>query len=190
MKKFIEEIGSHENLEKEYVKLFVIFDFYELPNCIELGISNINKSIENLSIIVDKAKTAYEQAFYIEFISLKIQYLEYFLRMYYVKKNKKGKIFPSDDKKTFGMIINDCKLIGFDPNLILSLNEFNHQRINAIHRFLLGDYDEIDFILICEKYKKFGEDIKNYVIKEIGIPIKDSKALPNKVGSMIFSVPK
>ncbi len=111
-------VGGQKEFESEFVKLFQIFDFYELPNSSELGITNNEKSIENLSIIVDKAKRAYEQAFYIEFISLKIQYLEFFLRMYYVRKNSKGKIYPLDDKKTFGRIINDCKQLGFDPDLV------------------------------------------------------------------------
>lgn len=108
---------------------------------------------------------------YMEVISLRLQHSEFWLRLYYVAKNQKGRIFESSDKKTFGVIINDCKKIGFRKDLIDRLEDFNKQRINAIHKYLLGgtDYDELK--KVCFRSNGLDKEVGKYVRNDIGIPI-------------------
>ena len=80
-----EDIGTYKDVQNKLISDNQ--EFFILPNAKNLGLVDGLKAMENLSIIVNRAKKALENHFYIEFISLKIQYLEFLLRIYWVIKN-------------------------------------------------------------------------------------------------------
>jgi hypothetical protein len=57
----IEDIGSYENVKKTIEN--DNHEFIILPNAQNIGIIDFNKSLENLSIIIQKGKSALEQEF-------------------------------------------------------------------------------------------------------------------------------
>jgi hypothetical protein len=85
--------------------------------------------------------------------------------------NREGKVFDPDDKRTFGMIINDCKNLGFDSPLIDRLKSFNDHRVNAIHKYLLGGTDYEELRTVCEASTGLDKEVGEYVWKEIGVVI-------------------
>jgi len=188
MNKKVENIGSYKNLQKTIIS--DNHEFINLPNAKNIGIIDFEKSLENLSIVVERAKSALENNFFIEFISLKIQYLEYFLKIYWVTKNPDKKILDENSRKFFGTLINECKDFGFDSELIGKINEFNNERVKAIHKFLMGGTTESELEIICKKYSKLGNELYNYVLDECGEFVDDINSIPENVGSMIITRPK
>lgn len=183
-----EEIGSYENVQRN-----IIDDEHEfciLPNIKNIGIINSQKAIENISIIVERAKSALENNFYIEFISLKIQYLEFYLKIYWVSKNPNNEILDENSRKFFGTLINECKSYGFETVLIDKINDFNTERVKGIHKYLMGGITESELELVCKKYSKLGNELYNYVIQECGVFIENVTKIPMDEGTMIISRPK
>jgi hypothetical protein len=165
-------------------------EFFILPNAKNIGIIDANKALENQTIIVERAKKALENQFYIEFISLKIQYLEFYLKIYWVIKNPDNKILDETTQKFFGTLINECETYGFEPVLINKIKDFNTTRVKAIHKFMMGATSEEELKIVCEKYSKLGNELDNYVIDECGQFIEDVTKLPQDIGTMIISRPK
>jgi hypothetical protein len=144
--------------------------FHTGPNLFTIGVKNITSFIKNLNTGVEISRKAFEQGFYIENISLRLQNMEIYLRMYIVVKNKKGKLIDSEtDKRTFGNFINDCKNLGFDNDLVNEMKEFNDFRILAIHKYILGEISYNDLREVCLKTKDLDSKVKDYVFNEIFI---------------------
>jgi len=183
-----ENIGTYKDVQTTI--LSDENEFIILPNAKNIGIIDFTKSLENLSIIVERAKSALANNFYIEFISLKIQYLEYFLKIYWVSKNPDNEILDESNRKFFGTLIKECKDYGFDPVLIDKIGSFNSERVNAIHKFLMGGTTESELKLVCEKNSKLGNELYNYVLDECGEFIADVEKIPTEIGSMVISRPK
>lgn len=181
----VEHIGSDDAVRVQLKKdghSFVI-----LPKADEIGIIDPIKSLDNLSIIVERAKNAFNNEYYIEFISLKIQYLEFFLRIYWVRKNPNGSVLTPETRKLFGTLINECKNYGFKQTLIDKLNDFNSGRIKAIHKYLMGGTSEEELGNVSKKYEKLGNEIQEYVLSEVGTLIHTPEDIPTDENSMIFT---
>jgi len=188
MENKIEDIGTYNNVQNRLIS--DNHEFFILPNAKNIGIVDANKALENLTIIVERAKKALENQFYIEFISLKIQYLEFYLKIYWVIKNPDNKILDETTHKFFGTLINECKTYGFEPVLINKIADFNTTRVKVIHEFMMGATSEEELKIVCEKYSKLGNELYNYVIDECGQFIEDVTKLPQDIGTMIISRPK
>jgi hypothetical protein len=183
-----ENIGTYKDVQTTI--LSDEHEFIILPNAKNIGIIDFAKSLENLSIIVERAKSALANNFYIEFISLKIQYLEYFLKIYWVSKNPDNEILDENNHKFFGTLIKECKDYGFDTVLIDKIGSFNYERVKAIHKFLMGGTTESELKLVCEQNSKLGNELYNYVLDECGEFIADVEKIPTEIGSMVISRPK
>jgi hypothetical protein len=146
--------------------------FKRAPNLLTIGVKNVPGFVENLNIGGQKSIQAFEQGFYIETISLRLQHIEIYLRMFYVFKNRNGKLIDSDtDKRTFGNFINDCKTLDFDEDLLNELKEFNEYRIKAIHKYILGEISYDDLKIVCDDTKGLDARVREYVFTEIGVEI-------------------
>jgi hypothetical protein len=185
MSEKIEHIGSYENMKKTILN--DNHEFINLPNAKKIGVLDFYKSLENLSIIIQKAKSALEQDFFIEFISLKIQFLEFYLKIYWVSKNPNNEILDENSRKFFGTLIQECKDYGFEISLIEKISAFNKERVKSIHKFLMGGITESELKSFCIKNSKLGNELYNYVLDECGEFIDDVENIPEDVGSMIIT---
>jgi hypothetical protein len=181
----IEDIGSYEDMKRTITN--DNHEFIILPNLDDIGVIDFYKSLENLSIIVQKAKAALEQEFFIEFISLKIQYLEYYLKIYWVTKNPNNEVLDENSRKFFGTLIQECKEYGFESTLIEKISDFNKERVKSIHKFLMGGITESELKSFCIANSKLGNELYNYVLDECGEFIDDVKNIPEDVGSNIIT---
>jgi len=169
------ELQSKETLTdsemKELISLSTPNEFKKLPNMYLLGVIDVERATNNLKEGPERTKNALNNKCYLEVISLRLQHAEFWLRMFWIAKNKKGKIYDPEDKRTFGVIINECKQLGFRPDLIDRLLSFNEVRINAIHKYLLGatGYDELSEV--CAKSHGLDGEVSEYVRNEIGLPL-------------------
>ncbi|MDD5222693.1 MAG: hypothetical protein PHE84_01770 [bacterium] len=171
----IKELKKKEELtDKEMQELIALSPpgtFKKGPNLQNIGVVDIEKAFKNLKEGPDRSKNAMRNECYLEVISLRLQHTEFWLRIFWVVKNGKGKIFFPDDKRTFGKIIDDCEKLNFRKDLINKLRKFNSERINGIHKYLLGATDYSELFKICENSKGIDSEIGEYVRSDCFIPI-------------------
>ncbi len=184
----LENVGSYGDMLSQIN--IEQFEILLLPKSGNIGIINAQKAIANLSILVDRAKSALENEYFIEFISLKIQYIEFFLKIFWVTKNPSNAVLDENDRKYFGTIIYDCEVFGFDKNIISNIKDFNDSRIKAIHKYLMGGTTEEELKIISLTHSKLGNEIYEYVIKECGEIINDFSSIPQDVGTIFVARPK
>lgn len=173
--KRLEELKSKETLTddemNELIRLSPSGSFKSVPNLKAMGVVDVARAFENLKEGPGQSKHALENECYLEVISLRLQHIELWLRMFWVTRNKKGKIFDPNDKRTFGMIINDCANLGFRPDLVVRMKEFNAHRVNAIHKYLLGATDYSELREACEDHTGLDMEVGDYVRNQVGIVI-------------------
>lgn len=145
---------------------------------------NINVHLNNMQEVQTRIDNALANNCYIEVLSLRIQVMDYWLRIYFV--NKSG----NDDKRKreFGALLDQCKELGLDSDLYKEIDEFNKNRVKAIHGFVVGliRYNELEEIAA----KSRSELIKLilFVIDNCGEVISKLEGM-NNVGDAIFNVP-
>jgi hypothetical protein len=165
------EILTDDQME-ELGNLLPKGEMKSLPNLLSIGITNLEGYIRNFQEGGNISRRAYKEGFYIETISLRLQLIELYLRMYYVAKNTSGKMIdPELDKRTFGSYINDCKNLGFDSELIDEMIEFNKHRVIVIHKFLMGEVEYSSLKDVCDTTQGLDDRVSKYVINEIGIAL-------------------
>ncbi len=157
---------------QELVDLSDPGEILSLPNLRLIGTGDIDRAIMNLGEIVERIKRAIGQGCYLEVISLRLQQMEFWLRLFYVAANKKGEIIAPDDKRTFGQIVTDCARLGFEPAIVIRPREFNKHRIDAIHKYVLGATDYNELQRVCEKFTGLPDQVCAYVGRKIGLPVK------------------
>ena len=169
----LRELRAKETLSdeemQELIRLNPSGTFKTLSNLVTMGVVDVDKAFNNSKEGPTRSRHALEQGCYLEVISLRLQHAEFWLRMFWVAKNRQGSIFAQDDRRTFGVIIKDCSDLGFRLDLINRLKEFNQHRINAIHKYLLGatDYDELRDV--CDASTGLDEEVGKYMRNEVGI---------------------
>ncbi len=125
----------------------------------------------NLKEGAELSRRAYESGCYIEVISLRLQHIDFWLRAYWVARNKGGEIFDAKDKRTFRALIEDCKKLGFDEELIERMRSFNQARVDSIHKYLLGAIRYADLAAVCDNHRGLDSDVRKYVCQHVGIPV-------------------
>src|ERR1035437_3541125 len=85
-----------------------------LPNLGLIGVENVLQAGVNIALIPQLVLRAEEHGFYLEAISLRLQYIEFWLRSFWVARNPKHEMYGKNDKRTFGSILKDCIKLGLD----------------------------------------------------------------------------
>lgn len=94
----------------------------------------VERSMENRAELSNRIKTARAQNFLIEVISLRIQYMDIWLRIYFEN------VPPHEHvrQQEFGRLLRQCFDLGLEKNLYDAILKFNKDRVKAIHGYLLG----------------------------------------------------
>ena len=158
--------------------------FLILPNAAALGVCDYERAGRNLAEIPERGVVAYQSGCFIEVIELRMQYMDFWLRMYWVVKNDAGAVFVENDRRTFGRVITDCEEVGLPPRLVKRLRAFNTDRIEAVHKYLLGATDYQGLRVVCDSHGALQEVVKEYVVKAVGRP---ATSVEDTVGSMLLS---
>lgn len=102
--------------------------------------NNFTGFVKNWKTLKVRTGRAYAEGFYMEVISLSLQYIDYWLRLYFLDKAK-----GQDRPKEFGRLLKACKPLGLRGKLYDRLHRFNKERVKAIHGYVVGAivYDEL-----------------------------------------------
>jgi hypothetical protein len=142
----------------------------------------IEQHMKNHEIFGLRIKHAKDVGCWIEVISIRLQVIDYWLRVYFVNKAPVGYI----RRKEFGRLLNQCREFGLGINLFNKLRVFSENRINAIHGFIVGrtDYENLKDV-VFESESLISETIIR-VLENSGVVITNLDGQYH-VGDMIVN---
>jgi hypothetical protein len=130
--------------------------FLEGPEFTKLGVTNPEQFLANFRDLEQEAEYAYQHAFFLEAVSLRLLALDFMLRAYVVHRTGEAiEPYSQQDRKSFGFLIGQAERNDLPEDLVNDLRAFNRARNAGIHHFLLGRtsyqrigdaYREADFL--------------------------------------------
>lgn len=121
-------------------------EFLEGPEFTKLGVTDPHRFLANFRGIDEEAEYAYQHAFFLEAISLRLLTLDFMLRAYVVHRtNEAIEPYSRQDRMPLGQLITQAAQNGLPEQLVNDLRAFNQARNARIHHFLLGrtSYQEL-----------------------------------------------
>ena len=99
----------------------------------------------------------------IEVISLRIQYLDLWLRAFF--ENTPHKVVR---EREFGRLLKQCFKQGLDKSLYEDIHQFNRNRIKAIHGYLIGITTYTELGVVVGKSEGLSEALAEFVVLNSG----------------------
>lgn len=146
--------------------------------------THIRQALENQEEIGERIKHARNSNCLIEVISLRLQNMDMWLRVFYSNTPTKEK-----RKQEFGPFIRQCFDVGLDKKIYDRLVKFNKDRRVAIHCYLLGQMKYEDFRATVDNSDGLADEIIKFVILNAGeIVTPEHRNMSGKAGDSIFRV--
>ncbi|GFO53084.1 hypothetical protein GMSM_00910 [Geomonas sp. Red276] len=165
----------------ELIRLSPPGTFVTLPNFEDMGVVDLRRAFKNLQEGTERSRYAFEVGCYIEAIALTIQHAEFWLRMFVAGLSHDKEIFRQNNKKSFGMVVMECKRLGMDRTLVTELLEFNRKRVSSVHQYLLGVTDYDDLLSACRQYLGLDRKVQQYVVAAIGEPATGAEDITGRL---------
>jgi len=131
---------------------------------------------------IQHAKTA---SCFIEVISLRIQYLDLWLRVFF-----ENTPHEAVRQRQFGRLLRQCLKQGLEKNLYDRIYKFNGHRVKAIHGYLIGltTYAEIEYVV--RESEGFSEALVEFVVLNSGeVVTGDFENQYHNRGDDVYHVP-
>ena len=144
---------------------------------------SIHTHLNNLSGISEKIQRAIELECFIEAISLRLQIIDFWLRVFFVNRCAEGQT----RKREFGALLDQCKGLDLDQEIYEKLKAFNKHRINAIHGYVIGKTTYKELEPVVKESKKLSSELIIYVLENTGEDIQDMEGRTFEVGDMILN---
>lgn len=142
-------------------------------------------NIRDVGRRIGKAKHA---GCYIETISLRLQIIDFWLRIFFVNKTAIGQ----KRRWTFDELLEQCKKIGLKDHLYRKIISFNSKRKDAIQEFLTGNIKYEDLLSVDKISETVAIEVLQYVLINCGEIIDGTTPKPklSDRGDMILNVPE
>jgi hypothetical protein len=112
---------------------------YHISNLADLGAPDVSLTSGKLIELQTRAHQAFTNGYFIEFLSIILLELDFWLRVYLNEKGvhsiRGDPLSICSDRHTLGTLIYAAKNNGLDPALFKRLSDFNNVRIDYIHRY-------------------------------------------------------
>jgi hypothetical protein len=144
----------------------------------------VEQSITNQLELVGRIEHAKASGCLIEVISLRLQYLDLWLRIFFENK-------PKDEprQREFVRLLKQCLKQGFDKSLYDRILKFNRERVDAIHGYLIGAINYEKIASVIEESNGLSEAVAQFVVLNCGEPISHSFANERHgQGEMVYHI--
>jgi hypothetical protein len=150
----------------------------------ELGYNQSNQStiFKKLIRIDSKIKIAYENNFYLEWLSLLLIKTEFWLRVFLFNQNKYDNKNVLCDGLSFGTILNDCRIARMDLKLLKKLKLLNKRRNQYIHEYLKRDFDYDSIKKENLNFEQIVEELRVYCVENSIRILENPEELDNTIG--------
>lgn len=151
-------------------------------NDIGLDKNSIKIHLNNIQNVGKRIDAAINAGFLIEALSLRLQVVDYWLRIYFRNTRNEGE----QRQQVFGRLLGQCKRLGLDNSLFAKLKEFNNHRVEAIHGYVIGKTTYETLEPIVAESKKLSSETIIWVLENCGEVIGSVESGTFKVGDMIL----
>lgn len=143
--------------------------------------------VQNIRDVGKRIGRAKRAGCYIETISLRLQIIDFWLRIFFVNKAAIGQ----KRRWMFGELLEQCKEIGLKDDLYRKVMSFDSKRVGAIHGFLIGEMKYDDLALVDKISETTAIEVVQYVLMNCGEIFDGTtpKARLSHRGDMILNVP-
>ncbi|MGE5789251.1 MAG: hypothetical protein ACM33C_00110 [Syntrophaceae bacterium] len=141
-------------------------------------------NIRDVGKRIGKAKRA---GCYIETISLRLQIIDFWLRIFFVNRAAIGQ----KRRWMFDELLEQCRNIGLKDDLYRKIMSFNSNRIDAIQGFLTGKMKYDDLASVDKSSEATAIEVVEYVLVNCGEIFDGTTPKPKSSdrGDMILNVP-
>jgi hypothetical protein len=146
---------------------------------------DINQHINNHNEINQRISNAVQAGCYIEVISLRLQVIDYWLRIFVVNQS------PEENReREFGRLLKQCYELGLNKNKKLydNLKTFNSNRIKAIHGYVIGQISYEKLSEVVDYSRSLMNETTIFVLENTGEIITDIEGRYFNVGDNIMNV--
>lgn len=123
----------------------------------------VERSMANMEDLSKRITHAKNQNCLIEVISLRIQYMDVWLRVFFEN-------VPHEEtrQQEFGRLLKQCFKLGLEKSLYDQIHKFNKNRVKAIHGYLIGltSYDELEDVI--NESDGLSEKLAEFVVTNSG----------------------
>ncbi len=158
---------------------------FKLYRAVGAGVEeHIQQHLKNTDELRKRIKHAVASGCLIEVISIRLQIIDYWLRIYFV--NHPSSVSPR--KKEFGALVEQCRELGLSNELYQRLRAFNRHRINAIHGYVVGATSYQDLDPIVKESDCLLRELVEFVIVNSGTVVTNRKDLCASPGALVIPV--
>jgi hypothetical protein len=104
----------------------------------------VEQAMANLGELAARVQHARSVGCLIEVVSLRMQYLDIWLRVFY-----ENRPHEAPRQREFGRLLRQCFDVGLEKDIYDQILKFNDDRVRAIHGYLVGriGYNELDAVV-------------------------------------------
>jgi hypothetical protein len=147
----------------------------------------VERSMNNMNELANRVAHARKENCLIEVISLRLQYIDLWLRVFFENT-------PHDEKtrqQEFGRLLKQCFKLGLDKTLYDQIFKFNKDRVKAIHSYLIGltTYDELNDVVA--ESDGLSEKLAEFVLCNSGEEVtSEFETQYHNRGDVVYHVPR
>jgi hypothetical protein len=158
---------------------------FKLYRAVGAGIEeNIQQHLKNLDKLKERIKHSVAAGCLIEVISIRLQIIDYWLRIYFVNHPSSS----SRRKKEFGALLDQCHKIGLPDDLHHRLSAFNRHRIDAIHGYVVGTTSYQALEPVAKESDGLLRDVIEFVVSNSGTVVTHRTDLAAAPGALVIHV--
>jgi len=123
----------------------------------------VEQSMTNREDLAARVQHARSSNCFMEVISLRMQYMDVWLRVYY-----QNTPHAAPRKREFGRLLKQCLTQGLTKDLYDRIHRFNKDRVKAIHGYLVGliAYDQLSAVV--SESDGLSEELTEFVLLNSG----------------------
>lgn len=144
---------------------------------------NISQHFNNSTTIKYKISNAIKSECYIEAMSLKIQIIDFWLRIFHENSR------PAEKReRMFGPLLRQAFDLGMPKKLYDDLLNFNDSRVDAIHGFMIGSISYEKIISESTRAIELVKRTVEFVVKNSGTIVTHRDQVAAGIGAMTINV--
>jgi hypothetical protein len=144
----------------------------------------IEQHLASHRVVREKISSSAKLGCYVETISLRLQVIDYWLRIYYVNKVTVGR----ERKREFGALLEQCRKLGFDETIVKELKIVNSKRIDAIHGFVIGSIAYVQLEAVADSFDRILKKTVQFVVRNCGTVVASREDLYARPGAAVLHV--
>lgn len=123
----------------------------------------VEQSMQNRAELAQRVRHAREGNCLIEVVSLRLQYMDIWLRIYF-----ENTPHQEERNQLFGRLLKQCLHQGLDKGLYDRIFKFNKDRVDAIHGYLVGVMKYDDLTGVVADSDGLSEELAEFVLINSG----------------------